>query len=111
MGRPTHRQSVYRVDDFAPQGQRGAVVSAATEADRHLGIVYRVDGRRGLGFPAKRFRLPGRRPHYPFFILRSAFLSVDAFWGGFVYRVDVFLGRRFPGRRFYLPILGPSSTR
>ncbi|MHB1268132.1 MAG: hypothetical protein ACYCY2_11105 [Acidithiobacillus ferriphilus] len=77
----------------------------------HRQSVYRVDGRRGLGFPAKRFRLPGRRPHYPFFILRSAFLSVDASFGVFVYRVDDFLGRRFPGRRIYLPILGPSSTR
>ena len=40
-------------------------------------------------------RMPAR---YPFFILRSAFLSVDAFLGVFVYPVDDSFGQCFPGR-------------
>ncbi len=58
-------------------------------------IVYPVDGFRRRRFPGKRHSLPGKRPQYPFFILRSAFLSVDAFFGVFVYPVDDFLGSVF----------------
>ena len=86
----------------------------------------RLPGRRAQRprFPGKRFRLPGKRPHYPFFILRSAFLSVDAFWGVFVYPVDDFFGAAFSGKSIlfvddratvyrvddYLEALPPKST-
>jgi len=85
--------------------------SAATR--RKAGVVYRVDDfQRGMDvrrlpgrrlplcrFPGKRLRLPGKRQPYPFFILRSDFLPVDAFWSVFVYPVDDFSGSRSAGRR------------